>query len=124
MEVQSNQEALTREELVYQATSPDELALVERAARMGYSFCKRTSQSMGLNVHEALPEEWEILYELPFDSNRKRMSLLLHKRDSEEWVLMSKGADSVMIPRLKPLDNGDMLARTLDFMEQYAHDGL
>ncbi len=37
--------------------------------------------------------------EFPFDSTRKRMSLIV--LDKEEYVLLSKGADSIMLPRCK-----------------------
>ena len=37
--------------------------------------------------------------EFPFDSDRKRMSVLVRDLQSGKVLLMTKGADSVMIPR-------------------------
>jgi Ca2+-transporting ATPase len=42
-------------------------------------------------------EDYEILAEMPFDSTRKRMSLIV--RYQGKIILMSKGADSILIPR-------------------------
>lgn len=39
--------------------------------------------------------------EFPFDSTRKRMSLLVKNVTSGKFYLMAKGADSIMLPRIK-----------------------
>lgn len=44
-------------------------------------------------------ETYQILAEFPFDSTRKRMSLIV-KFGDEIW-LMCKGADSIILPRIK-----------------------
>ena len=44
-------------------------------------------------------EEYEILREFPFDSDRKRMTLIV--RHQGRVIMMTKGADSIMLPRLK-----------------------
>ena len=43
-------------------------------------------------------EEYEILQEFPFDSDRKRMTLIVKHKG--KYLLMCKGADSIMLPRL------------------------
>jgi magnesium-transporting ATPase (P-type) len=45
-------------------------------------------------------EIYELLHEFPFDSDRKRMSVILRKRNDKKIILLSKGADSVMFPRI------------------------
>jgi magnesium-transporting ATPase (P-type) len=42
-------------------------------------------------------ESYRVLAEFPFDSTRKRMSLIV--RAGSKILLMSKGADSIMLPR-------------------------
>jgi len=42
-------------------------------------------------------EHYEVLAEFPFDSTRKRMSLIV--KIGSKILLMSKGADSIMLPR-------------------------
>ena len=44
--------------------------------------------------------EYEVLHVLPFDSVRKRMSILVRDPVSGERKLFCKGADSNMLPRL------------------------
>jgi magnesium-transporting ATPase (P-type) len=44
--------------------------------------------------------EYEIFMEFPFDSTRKRMSLICKEMESEELIMYMKGADSIMFPRL------------------------
>jgi len=43
-------------------------------------------------------EEYEILKEFPFDSDRKRMTLIVKYQG--RYILMCKGADSIMYPRI------------------------
>ena len=43
-------------------------------------------------------ELYEILNEFPFDSDRKRMTLIV--KHNGRYILMCKGADSIMLPRL------------------------
>ena len=47
-------------------------------------------------------EEYKIMKEFPFDSDRKRMTLIVQYKS--RYLLMCKGADSIMLPRLK-MDN-------------------
>jgi len=47
---------------------------------------------------------WEVLCEIPFNSNRKRMSLIVRDPESHDLILLTKGADSIMLPLLKEAD--------------------
>lgn len=42
-----------------------------------------------------------MLYEFPFDSTRKRMSTIVKSLESNEYIIMTKGADSIIMPRLR-----------------------
>lgn len=88
-------------QLKYQASSPDELALVEGAKNMGYVFKGRDSRSVFLQIYDDDPEVWETLCEFPFDSQRKRMSMIVKNTKTEQYFLMTKGADTVMLPRIR-----------------------
>jgi len=50
------------------------------------------------NENSGQVEEYEILKEFPFDSDRKRMTLIVKNRG--RYIVMTKGADSIMLPRL------------------------
>jgi len=49
-------------------------------------------------------EEYEILREFPFDSDRKRMTLIV--KHNGRYILMCKGADSIMLPRVSRNSKG------------------
>lgn len=106
----------------YQASSPDELALVDGAAKMGYVFVARTATTIIIKLFGQSDQEWEVMAELPFDSTRKRMSLIVKPPGVNYYVLMTKGADSVMIPRLKKSRNP--ITKMVEDLDQFAREGL
>lgn len=86
------------------ASSPDEIALIEGGKWGGYSFAARNSQYVGIeNAHTKTKDIYEIMQEFPFDGDRKRMSVIIRKRNDKNLFLLSKGADSVMFPRISGL---------------------
>lgn len=88
----------------YQASSPDEVALIQAAQELGYQMTTRTSDAIALRVNEPvcdIREEWyEILDVFEFSSRRKRMSIIIKCPDGRIW-LICKGADSVILRRLR-----------------------
>lgn len=86
-------------ETTYQASSPDELALIQGAKQCGMVLCER-SQNFIKVFNEITGEEevYEILREFPFDSDRKRMTLIVRYQGA--YLLLCKGADSIMLPRI------------------------
>lgn len=63
---------------------------------------------------------------LPFDSNRKCMSVLLRHPNTGEIVLYSKGADMVMLPSLSAGDENTVGVTTHihQYLQSYARQGL
>ncbi|XP_075060872.1 phospholipid-transporting ATPase IK-like [Mixophyes fleayi] len=98
--------------LVYKAASPDEEALVTAARNFGYVFLSRTQES--ITISELGTEKtYNILSLMDFNSVRKRMSILV--RDEEGKIkLYTKGADSVILQRLHPNCETDVLMDALD----------
>ena len=89
------------ENLKYASSSPDEIALIQGAYNMGFSFINRTTDTIEImNTYSGNIETWEVLTEIPFDSDRKRMSMIVKNRDDKNNVvfILSKGADNVMMP--------------------------
>ena len=72
--------------------------------------------------------EFEVLHVLPFDSNRKRMSIILRHPVTRERILYCKGADSVIFPRIRPALAGseeeENLEKTQNHLNVYAKQGL
>lgn len=88
--------------IVFQAASPDELALVEAAQDLGILMVDRPAQSIKLrfkNEGASVEELYEVLDVIEFSSKRKRMSIIIRMPDGKISVF-SKGADSVILPRL------------------------
>uniref|UniRef100_A0A8C6DZ35 Phospholipid-transporting ATPase n=1 Tax=Moschus moschiferus TaxID=68415 RepID=A0A8C6DZ35_MOSMO len=86
-------------QLMYQAASPDEEALVTAARNFGYVFLARTQDSVTLME---LGEEcvYQVLAMMDFNSIRKRMSVLVRKPEGSIY-LYTKGADTVIYERLQ-----------------------
>lgn len=107
-------------EIKYQAASPDEGALVEGAAQLGYRFTNRRPRSVLFTVGTE-EFEYELLAVCEFNSTRKRMSTIFRCPDGKIRIYC-KGADTVILERLHP-DNPTVEA-TLQHLEDYASDGL
>lgn len=89
-------------DLVYQAESPDEAALVQGAAECGYRFIRRDGNKVVLEVGQG-EEEWQVLAINTFNSTRKRMSVLVTSPDGKNYLLC-KGADNVIFDRAEHKD--------------------
>ena len=87
---------------VYNAASPDELALVEGAKAEGYEFIGRETDNV-IVVKDSLGYtlRYKVLNVLEFNSTRKRMSIILENQQTGYIELYSKGADSIMEKLLK-----------------------
>ncbi|XP_071950610.1 phospholipid-transporting ATPase IF-like isoform X5 [Antedon mediterranea] len=81
--------------LDYQASSPDEKALVEAAASYGVKFLGGTSEYIEVQV-DSYAERYELLHVLEFDPTRKCMSVIV-KTPTGEIRLLCKGAESTVL---------------------------
>lgn len=80
--------------LAYQASSPDEIAMVNYAGEIGLKLVKRDSYRIVIEDLRGTETEYRILYTFPFNSDTKRMGIILQKDD--EYMFFEKGADTVM----------------------------
>ncbi|KAJ7264906.1 phospholipid-translocating ATPase [Mycena haematopus] len=128
--------------ITYKAQSPDEAALVQAAADVGYVFRGREREILLLQTPFCAPgtlERYELLNILDFTSARKRMSVVIRKlksrnadgdEESEEdegtgkLFLMSKGADNVIFERLKKGTADELTAQTEEHLGDFAGNGL
>ncbi|KAJ3355905.1 hypothetical protein GGF32_001766 [Allomyces javanicus] len=110
-------------EIKYQASSPDEGALVGGARSLGYVFHTRRPTSIAVNVR-GRDMEIEVLNICEFNSTRKRMSAILRFPDGT-IKLYCKGADTVILERLdqRPGSNPNVDS-TMAALEDYASEGL
>uniref|UniRef100_A0AAR2KUJ3 Phospholipid-transporting ATPase n=1 Tax=Pygocentrus nattereri TaxID=42514 RepID=A0AAR2KUJ3_PYGNA len=107
-------------QIIYQASSPDEGALVKGAKSLGFVFTARTPHSV---IIEARGKEmtYELLNVLEFSSNRKRMSVVV-RTPTGKLRLYCKGADNVIFERLNEASQYKDL--TVAHLEQFATEGL
>lgn len=77
------------------------------AKSVGVIYSKRTAKVITINVGDQT-RDYEILHEIPFDSDRKRMSLICKYQN--EYMCFTKGADMMLLPlidlSMTDLDNG------------------
>ena len=91
----------------YQAASPDELALVDGAKNYDYIFNNRTIHTIEYTNPDGVHNIYELLQELPFDNDRKRMSVIVKKKGEGKLWLFTKGADSSMLGNCMGLSPND-----------------
>jgi len=118
----------------YKAQSPDEAALVQAAADMGFVFRGRDRELLLLQTPfsvddegEEVLERYELLNVLEFTSVRKRMSVILRKIDSDDSriFLLTKGADNVIFERLRKGKEAESLKNATEkHLDEFAGQGL
>lgn len=110
----------------YKAQSPDEGALVQAAADVGFIFRGRDKEVLMLQTPFSREvERYELLNILEFTSARKRMSVIVRKLDEEDprLFLLTKGADNVIFERLKA-GNDELKKVTEQHLDGFASTGL
>jgi phospholipid-translocating ATPase len=91
----------------YQASSPDEVAIVEWTESVGVKLISRDRTSMtvaftgapispGLSGEKGREVVYDILSVFPFTSESKRMGIITRNRSTSEILFVQKGADTIM----------------------------
>lgn len=107
----------------YKAQSPDEAALVSTARDVGFVFLEKKGAMIHLEIM-GQPRAYKVLNILEFNSNRKRMSIILRPPEGG-IVLVCKGADSVIYERLDKAEEQSKLREdTLVDLERFANEGM
>uniref|UniRef100_T1JA93 Phospholipid-transporting ATPase n=1 Tax=Strigamia maritima TaxID=126957 RepID=T1JA93_STRMM len=112
---------------IYEAESPDELALITAAYKYNCRLLKRMTDSVTLALPGEGLIEFQILNVLPFDPLRKRMSVILQHPFTKDIVLYCKGADSAIFPYLAQASSNEskkIIFQTQQQLNNYARKGL
>jgi phospholipid-translocating ATPase len=80
----------------YQASSPDEVALVKIAEELNLTLVHRTDKEMKVRNANDVIEEYDVLANFPFTSDTKRMGILLRNKKHGHILFYLKGAESIM----------------------------
>ncbi|VEU21703.1 DEKNAAC102220 [Brettanomyces naardenensis] len=115
----------------YQASSPDELALVQAASDMGFIFFDRKREHATLKLYpsgldqQPVLEHYEVLDTVDFSSSRKRMSVIVRFPDGKIYMIC-KGADNIIMEKLKARQlaeaKQEQLAKTVTERKQIEAD--
>ena len=110
-----------KEYIQFNASSPDELALVNGARHLGFFFKERDEDNrMVCETWDGI-RKYKLLNLIEFDSTRKRMTVVV-RTPEDKILVITKGADSIIEKRLKA--NSKYLKRTQGFLDAYSKDGL
>ncbi|KAJ1341072.1 hypothetical protein BSLG_004313 [Batrachochytrium salamandrivorans] len=83
-------------ELGYQASSPDEVAIVKWTESIGLTLYFRDMSLIRLKTMHGNILDFEIINVFPFTSETKRMGIILRDKTNGEITFYQKGADVVM----------------------------
>ena len=106
---------------VYQGPSPDEVALVDGARRLGVRFSSRSASGVVVDFLGD-SQSFDLLATLAFSSERQRMSTVVRRPDGRV-TLFCKGADTAMLPLLAPTRTAaevEALRRTEQHLDELA----
>ncbi|KAH0790977.1 P-type ATPase [Histomonas meleagridis] len=107
--------------IAFQASSPDEGALVEAAAYLGYLFKNRRPEEIVISINGedvTVP----ILANLEFTSERKRSSVIIRNPITNQIILYCKGADDLILSRLSK--DSQYIDETKLHLKEFSANGL
>ena len=107
---------------IYNASSPDELALVNAAKFFGFTFKGRDEDNNLLIEIGSRQVKYRLLNVIEFTSARKRMSVIVRTEDNRIKV-MCKGADQIIIPHRLNAKSA-FVNETQQFLDSFSKEGL
>ena len=121
--------------LKYQASSPDEIAILNFARKYKYIFYGRKDNNKIIiekpDIHNDNKKLKKIIYKIPiqfeYSSERKSMSVVIQSMDNpEEIYLFMKGADNVILNKMdkKNKNNQKILDNIEEALDNYSKEGL
>ena len=124
-------EFTTNKKLLYQASSPDEVAILNFARKYKYIFLGRKNNDKILIKKPKNAKLIDMVYNVPFlfeySSERKSMSIAVQNQDNQDEIyLFMKGADNVILDKL---DDNNLINKLVkpnlkDSLEKYSKEGL
>ncbi len=84
----------------YQASSPDEIALVKFAEEVNCKLVYRDQEKVVITIPSGEEDSYEIMLDFPFSSESKRMGIVLRHQKSGRIVFFVKGAEQVICTKV------------------------
>ena len=129
---EKSKKAHNSDHLAYNASSPDELALVNAAKFFGYYFKGRDEDNNMIVELKSEPDDimigngtkqFRLLNVIEFNSTRKRMTVIVQSMQDDTIRVMCKGADSILYPLLKS-KQAQLIETTKGFLDAFSKEGL
>ena len=121
----------SKKKLIYQASSPDEVAILNFARKYKYIFLGRKNNN---NIIIKKPENNKLIeleYKIPilfeYSSERKSMSVIIQNQSNpDEIILFMKGADNIILNKLDENNKINQLVinNLKNSLEKYSKEGL
>ena len=86
----------------YQASSPDEVALVKFAETLDMRLYERDQTRIVIKNSAGDMESYEVLANFPFSSDTKRMGIIMKHEKTGRMIFYLKGAETVMKEKVRP----------------------
>lgn len=112
--------SIEKGEKVYQASSPDEIALVKIAERLGVVLVERGSSGITVINPKKQKEKYKVEAIFPFTSESKRMGIIVRHEATNRIIFYLKGADTIMKEKVPET----LRAFILDECEDLSRNGL
>lgn len=104
----------------FQASSPDEIALVQFAESLDMILLERDDAVIRIQDANGHEQQFEILENFPFSSETKRMGIIVRSTETGTIMFYLKGAEVVMEKKVRP----EQRISLTESCEQLAQDGL
>lgn len=110
----------------FNASSPDELALVNFAKQYNYEFVGRDGDDICTVKQNGQERNYKLLNICEFTSTRKRQSVIIREMDGNKRILLfSKGADAIMKNLLsKESVESEEYLESQQYVDKFALEGL
>lgn len=86
----------------FQASSPDEVALVSFVDSLGLELAERDEDNIRLKNLNGDEENYTVLANFPFSSESKRMGIIVRHEESGKYIFYLKGAEVVIEQKVSP----------------------
>lgn len=110
-------------QIIFNASSPDELALVNAAKLFGAEFIERDDENYLHIMYKDQDYKFKLLHLCEFNSTRKRMSVLIRDNDGK-IKLICKGADSIILKRINKIKSESVEKKITHNLEEFGKKGL
>lgn len=121
-EQNENSESAKKAKPIYESESPDEVSLVTTAFKYHVALLKRARDYVKVMMPNGMVITYEVLKLIPFDSNRKRMSIIVRCPLSKRITVFCKGADQTVLSQVTIVRPGE-LTKTKKNVLKYCEHG-